>query len=128
MLLGTTLRLLTAAGAGVGTYFGDATEAMAWLNAIAALKDASEAAVWAIGRERVRGLEERMGPRGRVWMRGMMTIGFVAGGYLVRHSAAMSWISNIATVKDVSQGLVWCLGRERWQEFGDVALAAVQIR
>lgn len=127
-MLGTTLRLLTATGAGFGTYFGSATEVMAWLNAIAALKDASEAAVWAVGRERVRGLEERAGLRGRAWMRGILAVGFVVGGYLGRHSAGMGWISSVATVKDVSQGLVWCFGRERWQEFGDMALVAVHTR
>lgn len=128
MQLSTVLRILTATGAGFGTYFGNGTEVMAWLNAIAALKDASEAAVWAVGRERVQGLEERAGSRGKAWMHGMVAVGVVVGGYLGRHSTAMSWIASIATVKDVSQGLVWSVGRERWQEVGDVALAAVQSR
>lgn len=94
---------------------------MAWLDALATVKDVGEAVAWAIGRSRIGEWEARVGRR-RWILRLVGVLGISVGTYCSRHSDLMDWLGHIASVKDASEAVVWAIGEERLEGWGGVVL------
>lgn len=111
----------------VGVFVSKDSEAVAWLDGVATLKDVGEAVTWVVGRDRVRQWEDRLGRR--VWiLRVVMFLGMLVAAYFGRRTVVMDWLSHIASCKDASEAVSRTAGSGRLEWWGYLLVKKAKYR